>query len=1129
MTITPRGLALLALVLPCAAALAAPPMPHTGILPTSHTRILPSLATDPEPMPALVGASSIAQTPLTVQVINDSGLPDSEVMLLLAGKEVQVKDESTGITTTYPFAVSGVPSIDITRTPPTAISAGPLQCPTSGPASCVGLTVAPFKVDSPYSGARGLPVYTFNMSTVGSGTLFVSYAVPGVPTLSTPPAPTVTAPFRFQSVEFSYSNAIVSNGDLTTIDFYGIPLQLQTYAPDDTTYQHPLDRVTYYTSTPTLLQSFLTASPELRYAFRGTNGSRYHFSPENAPFTNTQFTNFARIVGPNQAASAWSATSPVFYPATAPGGWSGTWPPVGSAGSPWPYPSFSSYLAQLASGGYTFNEIDNRAISAYTFNYTGKVLPMTTGTTDTCLPASLAAPGYYIKLTGTTSGAAPLPDNADICIPLPTRGAAATYNSDGTTQLTPPVSSGDFVIYGAVQNCEALVLYSADGNNGNSIGVQACADSNAAQLGALANSIYGWIQADVLAALNFGYMQGQADATYFNGAQGQSSVWYGLPPTQYPFGAARAPLPDNGNDGLYNPWAALIYNNSDAYGFAFSDRKGRPSPDISFPIGGTLRLWILPDVRLDAPLAQVVATGQHSVTLAWPRVANAGHYVVTYGPATARKTQRVRQPAAGIDTIAARVSGLASGSPYNFTVRTIGRTGTRQSTDMSVQATTKGVQPKAAAGNLKFNFSLNWTPPGFLGATPELWIGGTQALYSVTNGSGSYAATDLPITVGPPASSAPLNVVPAAGTATAPYLTATLDAPVIAPGGIANLTVTLNNPTSDPISMNMGYSVALPPSVTGTLPTTPAPGSCPGAVIVDNVVQLGSTPLAAGTSCFVGVGLTSATPGTVLIVAPDWTTAPATGAPVVEATAVDVPLTVTGGSVTPAQTITPTNVTAGGTTVLTMTFANATGAPLTLLEPWFDELPVGVTGAPPQGGPTACAGAAIDVTATILSLPKGATIPPGGCSIVSTLTASVVGSFTNTAGPLITNATPVPTQVYPVVLRMPSTAGIQPDAVLWSGNLYLTFLGAPLGYSVGPCQPTDECRGATPTPADPVPYSTRLVPNYLEHQDTAAGLSIAGGVLPIGAPFEAGTPAAIGVSFTPVADKRFATVVVPAR
>jgi len=56
---------------------------------------------------AALAVPSSAQTPITVQVINDSGLPDSAVYLLLAGQDVNVTPGG-GPATNYPFAVSGV-------------------------------------------------------------------------------------------------------------------------------------------------------------------------------------------------------------------------------------------------------------------------------------------------------------------------------------------------------------------------------------------------------------------------------------------------------------------------------------------------------------------------------------------------------------------------------------------------------------------------------------------------------------------------------------------------------------------------------------------------------------------------------------------------------------------------------------------------------------------------------------------------------------------------------------------------------------------------------------------------------------------------------------------------------------
>ena len=180
-----------------------------------------------------------------------------------------------------------------------------------------------------------------------------------------------------------------------------------------------------------------------------------------------------------------------------------------------------------------------------------------------------------------------------------------------------------------------------------------------------------------------------------------------------------------------------------------------------------------------------------------------------------------------------------------------------------------------------------------------------------------------------------------------------------------------------------------------------------------------------------------------------------------------------------------------------------------------------------QAGGTTCASVSVDATASLIAMPKGTLIPAGGCAIVATIVSNTVGSVTNTTDPLLTRAADYPTQVYPVMLRVPASATIQPGAVLWSSNLYLTFLGSAWNYSVGPCLPTDECIGgsAIVLPGT-IPYDTVLAPNFLQRQDPATGLSVAGGTMPIGAPFGSATPS-IGVSFTPVPDKRVAPVAIP--
>ncbi len=1058
--------------------------------------------------PGSQNADCVPQTPITVQIINDSGVADSQVMLLLSGKDL-VLSNADGSQSYYPFSVNGVANINITGANPTATPSSPLLCqPVT--AACPGLAQAkaasgaPLTINSPYSGRQNLPVYQFTMSTVASGTLFVSNPSPGWPSgVVTPPTPTSTSALRFQPLEFSYANGIVSNGDLTTIDFFGIPFELQTYAAKDASFRTPLDRVTYYTSTPSLLNAFIAVNANLSSAFVRTDGLPYD--------STNPLLNFARIVGPNQAAAA---TSAITYPASRPSGWppSRAWPPTQGTGSPWPYPGFAAYLDGLAASNYTFTEQDNAPISGFQFLYTGTVTKMYAvdpatqkPTTASCLDPALAVDGWLIKLTGTTtSPTGPLPPNADICIPLPARGSSTAGNQ---------YNSGDFVIYGAPQNCQTLGI--ADGSGT----LFACSATN---VGNFTNSLYGWIQADVLAALSFGYMGGKLDAA--NQGKGRSGDWYGLPPIAYPFGAARST-----NDGHYNIWAALFYNNSDAYGFAFSDRNGRPSPDIAFPIGGVLRLWILPDQRLDAPMVQVSAVAAGSVTLSWPKVAAADHYSVTWSPPFQTTSVTVAQPA-GIGPVTQTINVPDSGTTYTFTVRAISADLSQRSAGLPVYATTEGPQPDAQSGNAMFNFSLDWTPPASLATVPDLRVAHVKAAYTVANGVVTYTIDGLPINVGPPASSAPLTVTPASAYASV-SLAETIVPSTIGPSGTATMTLTLTNPTANPVPLPRGYSVPLPAGVTATLPTQGAT-ACPGAVVNQingiSVIAIGATPLAATSGCTIVASLSASTPGTFLVATPDLQNGPA-AAPVTLAQGATAPLTITGGTAARvSQSIVPNTIPAGGSAVLTINLANPTGAALTLQQKFVDELPLGVTVKALQPGTTPCVGVAVDATAALISLPAGATIPAGGCVIVATITSTSPGSVTNTTGPLLVSASDYPVQSFPLELRMSASDPKSPGMKLWGANLYLTFLGTSWEYSVGPCMPTDYCIGGLATPAPgTVAFDTARAPNFLERQSPSAGLSIAGGAMPIGPPFGTAVPN-VGVSFTPVADKRVAPVRFPA-
>lgn len=1030
--------------------------------------------------PTIAAAQGVTST-LTLTLPN-AGAPATLTSAFVATLPPGVV--TTGAATTTCAAQPAVTATTITLPSGTALASGGCTiavgvAPLAAGGALSQLQSTGATVTSPYTG-QSRPVYTFTASTVSSGIMYFSFANP----ITYPTAPTVRSNIRFQPLEFSYSNAITSNGDLTSIDFYGIPLELTTFGASDAQQRHPLDRVTYYTSTASLLAAFRTANPGVECVIRRTDG---------LPFDRANpLASFARIVGPNQLAAGGSPPL-VNCPATAPPGWNGVWPPTPATGSAWPYPSFAQYLDSLVNAGYTFTESDNQVISAYTFSYTGTIKKMTAASSESCLPPGLAVDGWLIKLTGTTAAASPLPANADICIPLP--------RTAGTTAAGIAYGSADFVVYGAVQNCETLGIAAGS--------AYACADNVPSQVIPLTNSVYGWIQADVLSALNFGYLNGVADAAF---GGGQSSVWYGLPPVQYPFGAARAPDKSGSNDGYYNGWAAMMYKHSDAYGFAFSDRNGRPSPDIAFPVGGTLRIWILPDTRLDAPMVTATpGTCTQStpttctMALAWPAVANADHYTVTWSPPYATQSATVTQPAGATATYT--VTGLTPGTPYTFTVRAANAGATQQSFEVPVYASTAGTTPSAAAGNVQFQFGFNWKAPAYLTASatkyPTLNIAGQSAAY---DGSTRFTISQTtPISVGPPPASAALVVVPPDDNQS-PFLIATTGTPS---GSAVDLALLLGS-GGGPLTMTSPLNMPMPAGVTLSQSAGQAKAStCIGANVQASGLTIGAVAQPAG-GCIEFLTLTAAGPGSYAVTASPLVTAggstPAAGAA----------FTVAGGNPVITQTIHPTTgIDPGGNATLTITIANPAGTDAALVEPFVDDMPVGVSILALGTGSGTCPG--VTSTPYTITIPAGATLPAAGCTIVATVTSQTVGSVANTTGTVLTS---YPVTSFPMQL-------VWGGNTIWAANYYLTMMGVPDAYAVGVCQPTDNCIGSGLP--NVVPWNTPRSPNFLERQSAAAPLAITGGEATAGPPF-GGTvnyAANVSVSFTPVANKQAAPVVFP--
>lgn len=562
---------------------------------------------------------------LTVEIVNDSGQADSDVYLLLTGDSLAVTGNAPSV-------------LNLPQAKGASVTASALN----------GLSSGSNTILSPLTG-QSRPIYSFGLSTIVSGRLLVSFGTPI--TYADNAAPTATSETcRWDKMEFGYPG---SGADLTSLDFFGIPLQFEYLDGSGTV----LDSATFYTSTETLLSTLYNLSAS-------TMGSA--FMPVVSSDT-IDLSTFQRILGPGTIASA------------------------STAGSPAPYPSFSGYLTALVAGAQTFTISGTAGVgspapanNAVSYAYTGSF-------------ASDGADGFTLTLTGTTGGMPyGLYTNANGVT------TAQQLPSNLTVTVTLPAGAFDTNIYAAPATSFSVALASTS---------QQPANLPSDWQNYVANSAYATIAGDILAGLNFGYPGG----TLGN----DSAVWYtNPPPTPYPFAAVRAT-----NDGLYNPYAAVFYNFSDAYGFPFSDRGGRPSPFIPQPATATtLRITILPDVRLDQ-VSGVTVTGATNggLVLNWsPLTPPSGFTVTQYqiiasyfatqpdgSPATVPSWTMVTPSTTTNYTF----DNLTQGLPYTFEVTALGTGPTGGAvTSYPVAVTAMAGQTwSAPTGSLPFNITLNWS------------------------------------------------------------------------------------------------------------------------------------------------------------------------------------------------------------------------------------------------------------------------------------------------------------------------------------------------------------------------------------------------------------------------------------
>ena len=235
-------------------------------------------------------------------------------------------------------------------------------------------------------------------------------------------------------------------------------------------------------------------------------------------------------------------------------------------------------------------------------------------------------------------------------------------------------------------------------------------------------------------------------------------------------------------------------------------------------------------------------------------------------------------------------------------------------------------------------------------------------------------------------------------------LTKTIVPGTIAPGGTATLTLVLGNANAAPLTLTAAFTDPMPAGVTTTSGNT---GTCAGVTVGPTLVTMAAGATIPPGGCTIVVTITSSTPGTVTNVTGSLQTNAGTTPPA------SAPLTVTAlGGPTLAKTIAPATIAPGGTATLTITLGNGNATPLTLSATFTDVMPAGVTTT--SGNSGTCTG--VTVTPAQITMAAGSTIPPGGCTIVVTITSSTPGTVTNTTGSLQTGGGTAPPASAPITV-----------------------------------------------------------------------------------------------------------------
>jgi uncharacterized repeat protein (TIGR01451 family) len=296
------------------------------------------------------------------------------------------------------------------------------------------------------------------------------------------------------------------------------------------------------------------------------------------------------------------------------------------------------------------------------------------------------------------------------------------------------------------------------------------------------------------------------------------------------------------------------------------------------------------------------------------------------------------------------------------------------------------------------------TVPAYASATntPGQCVIYIPVVASTTAAPGTYTNT-IPtgdLTIGGLANQNPASAPITLAAAPGPTITKAFASTAIAPGATSTLTITVANTAS-------GAAALSGMTLTDTLPTGVTLASAPNAVTTCGAgtvtatagassVALANGSVAANATCTITVSVTSTTLGTYTNTIPANALTTTQGA--TNATAATAALLV-AAPVTISKIFSPTTVSAGAATTLTITINN-TGAGSVSLSggALTDTLPTNVVVAPAPNASTTCAGATLTATAgaSTVSLTNASVTAGSSCTISVSVIANIPNTYTNT-------------------------------------------------------------------------------------------------------------------------------------